>query len=208
MESLGRSAEVLTEPGKLESALQRPRVAAEYLDADLAMQTARLMHGIATAHGFPDGNKRTAVIVGDTFIQNNGFWLSSHQIEFAWQLLAVTKHTTTEDEFAEWIRERLLPIEERDPTVTDRVTYDFTVELTDARWGTEPRPELEGATAAQMREWFQQTVEASWETPLLFNQEELPEPDNVRIFIFDESEVGLYECKAIGRPLRQDDTTA
>lgn len=204
MEGLGRAPEVLTERAKLESALQRPRTAAEYVDADLAMQTARLMHGIATAHRFPDGNKRTAVIVGDTFIQNNGYWLSIHQIEFAYQLLATTKHTISEEDFAQWMRERLLPIEERDPPITERVTYEFTIELTDKRWGTEPRPEFEGKTAGQMREQFQSVVESSWTTPVSIKYMDLPEPDEVRIFIFDEPEIGLYECKAIGRPLSQD----
>lgn len=56
----------------LESALERPRNAAHYEDADLALQSATLLWGLVRNHPFTDGNKRTAWVVTRTFLRMNG----------------------------------------------------------------------------------------------------------------------------------------
>lgn len=61
----------------LEGALMRAQMAAHYENADVFSQAALLIAGIALAHPFPDGNKRTAVLVGDTFLLRNGYRLST-----------------------------------------------------------------------------------------------------------------------------------
>jgi death-on-curing protein len=59
----------------LESALARPRHAALYEDADLAAQAATLVWGLTENQPFIDGNKRTALVVGLTFLRVNGYSL-------------------------------------------------------------------------------------------------------------------------------------
>jgi death-on-curing protein len=108
---------VLRDEGLLESALMRPRMAAHYEMRDLAYQAATLVAGIALAHAFVDGNKRTAAIAARIFLDLNGVMivlmpedpadafgqcietlvLASHEIERA------------VDTLAEWLRARLAP---------------------------------------------------------------------------------------------------
>ena len=56
----------------LESAAMRAQTAAYYEDADLIRQAAILAIGISQAQAFVDGNKRTALIAIDTFLEENG----------------------------------------------------------------------------------------------------------------------------------------
>lgn len=48
-----------------------------YEDADIIAQAVVLIAGIALAHAFVDGNKRTALAVGKTFLLLNGFQVVS-----------------------------------------------------------------------------------------------------------------------------------
>lgn len=77
MERTGEGPSPLLNPSALQSALQRPANVAYYEDADIAMQVAVLIDGIATAHAFLDGNKRTATIVGDFFLFRQGYTIAS-----------------------------------------------------------------------------------------------------------------------------------
>ncbi|MDP9140220.1 MAG: type II toxin-antitoxin system death-on-curing family toxin, partial [Pseudomonadota bacterium] len=64
----------LRDAGLLESALARPQQLYAYGDppADLADLAASLAHGIAKNHAFVDGNKRTAIVSCETFIELTG----------------------------------------------------------------------------------------------------------------------------------------
>lgn len=65
----------------LEGAIMRPRMAAYYEGGDPPMQAALLIASIALAHAFPDGNKRTAFLAGDTFLRENGYILHSKPMD-------------------------------------------------------------------------------------------------------------------------------
>lgn len=69
----GGTAGLLNE-GNLLSALSRPFMVLEYSDdrPDLLTLAAYVCHGIASAHGYVDGNKRTAVLVMMAFLAQNG----------------------------------------------------------------------------------------------------------------------------------------
>ncbi len=58
----------------LESAIGRPQQSAFGEDAypDLFLKTAALFDSMVNNHGFHNGNKRTAVVVTDTFLKKNG----------------------------------------------------------------------------------------------------------------------------------------
>lgn len=69
----GGTAGLLNE-GNLLSALSRPSMVLEYSEErpDLLTLAAYVCHGIASAHGYVDGNKRTAVLVMMAFLAQNG----------------------------------------------------------------------------------------------------------------------------------------
>jgi death-on-curing protein len=105
----------------LESALQRPLTAAHYEGADLAKQTAVLISGIALAHVFVDGNKRTAAASALLFLALAGYQLADRSAAFGEAILALVNRderrsqaeriplAEAEEQLATWIRERLEP---------------------------------------------------------------------------------------------------
>lgn len=88
-------------------------MAAYYEHADLATQVALLISGIVLAHPFVDGNKRTAELAGDVFLQLNGWWLDTEPLELARQIEDMVSRTDGREqavkEFAQWIESRLIP---------------------------------------------------------------------------------------------------
>ncbi len=95
----------------VESALNR----APNLDAsgdpppDVADLAAAYMYGIATSHGFSDGNKRTAWVIGRLFLAINGATLAFNEIDAIHFMLDVAAAKVTEPQAADWIRQRLVP---------------------------------------------------------------------------------------------------
>lgn len=112
MERMG-AAPALRDAGLLESALMRPQTAAYYEGADLPMQAVLLKSGIALAHPFVDGNKRTALLVGDVFLQRNGLAFSGNRLDFAKRVEGIIDRTDTlaaaTERFAAWLRANLRP---------------------------------------------------------------------------------------------------
>jgi death-on-curing protein len=106
-----RQQSLLREQGSLEGAYNRPQWAALYEDADLARQATLLVSGIALAHAFVDGNKRTAITAGHIFLALNGHRLVYEGLAFADAVLALVNHPDSVEAATErleaWIRERL-----------------------------------------------------------------------------------------------------
>lgn len=94
----------------VESALNR----AQNLDAygnpppDVADLAAAYIYGIATSHGFSDGNKRTAWVIGRLYLAINGQTLVFSQIDAINFMLAVAAGNMSEQQTADWIRQRLV----------------------------------------------------------------------------------------------------
>lgn len=107
------SSALLRDRGALESALQRPQMAAHYEQADLARQATLLIVGIALTHAFLDGNKRTATIAGAVFLDLNGYTIDILPSDDALgrQLEAfVNDHGNAEEamrRFEDWLRPRV-----------------------------------------------------------------------------------------------------
>ena len=103
----GGSAEVRDE-GLLESALARAQQLHAYGDPapDLADLAAALASGIARNHPFVDGNKRTAAVCCETFVDMNGAALEASDVELFPQFLALAEGKLPERDFAAWLRER------------------------------------------------------------------------------------------------------
>ncbi len=98
--------------GLLVSALDRPRnIAAYEPDADLCRLAAAYGFGIAKNHPFVDGNKRTALVVMETFLGLNGFDLTADDAACVAVVQAVADGTMTEEKLARWISENIAPFE-------------------------------------------------------------------------------------------------
>ena len=78
---------------------------ASYSAAALAASYA---YGITRNHPFVDGNKRTALVVSETFLNLNGHWLDATDAELVVQFLALASGDLPEDELARWFREQLV----------------------------------------------------------------------------------------------------
>jgi death-on-curing family protein len=95
----------LRDQGLLECAIARPQNAFAYGEEDIVVLAARLMAGIAQAHAFKQGNKRTAFTSMRLFLRANGYDLGFDDSE-AWAnaLVALIEHVSTEEDFIAAIR--------------------------------------------------------------------------------------------------------
>ena len=90
--------------GLLESALARARNVAGYGEPDCAELGAAYGFGIARNHPFVDGNKRTAFVAVELFLDLNGFDLLADDAECVLTMLALAAGDLDERAFAAWIR--------------------------------------------------------------------------------------------------------
>ena len=95
--------------GLFESALARPRQLASYGVPDLADLAAAYGYGLAKNHPFVDGNKRTAFVAVELFIDCNGHALVADDADCVLTMLAVAAGTMDEAQFAAWIRQHTVP---------------------------------------------------------------------------------------------------
>lgn len=93
----------------VESALNRAQNLIAYgkPPPDVADLAAAYIYGIATSHGFSDGNKRTAWVIGRLFLAINGATLAFKEVDVINFMQAVAAGMMTEQQVAEWIRQRL-----------------------------------------------------------------------------------------------------
>lgn len=95
--------------GLLESALARPQnIAAYEPDADIASLAAAYAFGIAKNHPFVDGNKRTSLVACRTFLILNGYQLDASPTDKYLTFLSLAEGTLSEEELAEWLREKVV----------------------------------------------------------------------------------------------------
>jgi death-on-curing protein len=95
----------------VESALDRARNLDVYGNPppDAAALAAAYVYGLATNHGFSDGNKRTAWVMGRLFLAINHKTLVFKETEAINFMLSVAAGGMTELQVAEWIRQHLVP---------------------------------------------------------------------------------------------------
>ncbi len=77
------AATAVRDAGLLESAIARPQNRAVYGGPDAAELAAAYAFGIARNHPFVDGNKRTAAVVGETFLMLNGCRLDATDADWS-----------------------------------------------------------------------------------------------------------------------------
>ncbi len=89
--------------GLLESALARPVNLAAYEKPDAPALAASYAVALAKNHPFVDGNKRTAFVAMELFLELNGFTLNASDVDCVVTMLAVAGGEMTEAELADWI---------------------------------------------------------------------------------------------------------
>jgi death-on-curing protein len=100
-------AEGVRDQGGLESALARPLNLVAYGEPDAAALAAAYGFGIAKNHPFVEGNKRTAFVTFEFFLELNGYSLTANDVQCVVILLTVADSTSSEAELADWIRRNL-----------------------------------------------------------------------------------------------------
>jgi len=90
--------------GLFDSALARPQNLAVYGDPDAAALAAAYGFGIARNHPFIDGNKRTAFVAVELFLDLNGFDLLADDTDCVLTMLRLAGGQLDEESFAAWVR--------------------------------------------------------------------------------------------------------
>ncbi len=96
--------------GLLESALARPLNFFSFGEEDVLALGVVLMAGIARAHAFEQGNKRTAFEALWHFLRVNGYDLAiDNSQRWADAVIALVEHRSTEEDFVRAIRPFVVP---------------------------------------------------------------------------------------------------
>ena len=101
--------------GLLESALDKPKNLFFYSDTpvDMTRLAASYAYGIATNHPFVDGNKRTALVVSQTFLSlNDHKFCGSYENEYE-IFIKVAAGDIDEESLAQWFAKNTKKIEEK-----------------------------------------------------------------------------------------------
>ncbi len=91
------------DPGVLAMGCDRPRNVHAYRDPTVLEVAASLAFGIAKAHAFVDGNKRTAFVATATFLRLNGLHLKPDPAEGAQAMDDLASGVLSELGFAAWL---------------------------------------------------------------------------------------------------------
>jgi death on curing protein len=98
----------IRDEGLLSSALARPHNLHAYgVDGDAAALAAAYAFGISRNHPFLDGNKRTAFVVMELFLELNGWILHADDAECISTMLSLASGELGEKAFGAWLRSRI-----------------------------------------------------------------------------------------------------
>jgi death-on-curing protein len=88
----------------IEFALARPRNLMAYGKPDAAALAAAYAFGLCRNRGFFDGNKRTAYVAAETFLDLNGYAMEASDEEVVNTMLAIASGAMSEAQAAKWFR--------------------------------------------------------------------------------------------------------
>lgn len=94
----------------LEIGCARPVILAAYRDSGPDQIAAAYALGIAKAHAFVDGNKRTAFVTALTFLRLNGYAFRPDPVAGVAMMEDLASGRINEEGFAAWLQSGLLPI--------------------------------------------------------------------------------------------------
>ena len=93
------------DPTLLQMGCARPLNRAAYEDVDVFVIAAAYAYGIAKAHAFVDGNKRTAFVAAFTFLRLNGVFLRPDPEVGMRMMEELASDQVSEEAFAAWLRD-------------------------------------------------------------------------------------------------------
>jgi len=94
----------LRDEGLLQNALQRPVNKWQYENADTFEWAAAYAFGIAKAHAFVDGNKRTAFVTSVTFLRLNGWRFITEPADGIAFMENLASDVVSEEQFKNWLK--------------------------------------------------------------------------------------------------------
>jgi death on curing protein len=89
----------------LESALARPLNLAAYGEPDVISLAASYAFGLARNHPFIDGNRRTALVCAELFLDLNAIDLKADDLDCVIMFLSLAAGDVEADTLAHWMRE-------------------------------------------------------------------------------------------------------
>jgi death on curing protein len=95
----------------LQAAVERPRNKVAYTDPRVEDIAAAYAFGIAKAHAFVDGNKRTAFVTSATFLRLNGFGLRPDPLDGVKAMEDLASGDLSEAGFAAWLAKLTIAID-------------------------------------------------------------------------------------------------
>ena len=96
----------LRDEGLLQGALQRPINKWQYENSDTFGCAAAYAFGVAKAHAFVDGNKRTAFVTSVTFLRLNGWHFVTKPAEGVTFMEDLASGAVSEESFRNWLEQR------------------------------------------------------------------------------------------------------
>lgn len=98
--------------GLVQSAIARPMAGFGNFEAypDIFLKAAVLMHSLLKNHAFIDGNKRTAMIAGLTFVMENNIQLVTKKDEIFNLALNIENDSLPEDQIASWLKKHSVKV--------------------------------------------------------------------------------------------------
>jgi death-on-curing protein len=111
IDALGDIGFVVRDAGLLASALNRPltTVFGDEAYPTIEQKAAALVQSLAKHHPMVDGNKRSAWITLNVFLEINGHQLVSRQDEAFEFVLGIANDTLDLEAIAQWISQRIQP---------------------------------------------------------------------------------------------------
>ena len=102
-------AEGIRDENGLASALARPQNMVAYGgEQDAASLAASYAFGVCRHHPFVDGNKRTALVVMELFLELNGWRLEASDADCITTMQALAAGRLSERSLAQWVREHMV----------------------------------------------------------------------------------------------------
>ena len=95
----------LRDEGLLQGALQRPMNKWQYENSDTFGCAAAYAFGVAKAHAFVDGNKRTAFVTSVTFLRLNGWHFVTEPVEGVTFMEDLASGAGSEESFRNWLEQ-------------------------------------------------------------------------------------------------------
>lgn len=93
--------------GAIESAIAKPQHLAAHGQPDIAELAAAYAYEIAKNHGFADGNKRTAWMIANVFLDVNGYEIEFAATDAYAVVIGLAEGSISEDQLVAWFRTRL-----------------------------------------------------------------------------------------------------